>query len=252
MSHSEGIITGLSCPQLSPAQEHTYPYTLPAVRDIHKLHFHPAVNFFVGENGSGKSTVLEALAVASGFNAEGGSRNFRFATRRSESELGHTIRLHRRLRRPRTGYFLRAESFFNVATEIEKLDSDPNALGPPVADSYGPRALHEQSHGEAFWSLFMHRFSSEGLYLLDEPEAALSPARQFAFLVRLHELVQQGCQFIIATHAPILLAYPVAHVWSFSETGIEKSSFRDTAHYQLTKRMLDDPEGMIQRLLSPE
>lgn len=242
-------MTGVSLPPIPRELAKEYPFSLPAVRDIDKLRFHPAVNFFVGENGSGKSTVLEAIAVAAGFNAEGGSRNFRFATRSSESQLGESLRLHRSTSRPRTGFFLRAESFFNVATEIERLDSEG---GPPIADAYGRRALHEQSHGEAFWALFMHRFDANGLYLLDEPEAALSPARQFAFLVRLHQLVEQGSQFIIATHAPILLAYPDAQVWAFTESGIEKSSFTDTEHYQLTKRMLDDPDGMMRMLLQNE
>ena len=151
-----------------------YPFSLAAVRPLEKLELHPAVTFFVGENGSGKSTLLEAIAVASGFNAEGGSKNFRFGTRDSHSELHRFLRLARGHPRPRDGFFLRAESFFNVATEIEKLDSEPG--GPPIGPSYCERALHEQSHGESFLALLLNRFHGEGLYLLDEPEAALSPS----------------------------------------------------------------------------
>ncbi len=168
------------------------------------------MTYFVGENGSGKSTLLEAIAVAAGFNAEGGSMNFHFSTRSSESALAGALRLVRSVRRPRTGFFLRAESFFNLATAIEQLDKDPG--GSPIIDSYGGRSLHEQSHGESFLAVALHRFGPQGLYVLDEPEAALSPLRQMSMLRRMRDLVHQGCQFIVATHAPILLAYPGASI----------------------------------------
>src|SRR4051794_23214896 len=157
-----------------------FPYTLPAVRHLTTLAFHPKVTFFVGENGAGKSTLLEAVAVACGLNPEGGSRNFNFATRASHSALDSCLRLARTLGAPADSYFLRAESCFNVATEIERLDRAP-AFAPPLIDSYGGRSLHEQSHGESFFALFKNRFGANGLYLMDEPEAALSPRRQIEF-----------------------------------------------------------------------
>ena len=185
-----------------------YPFNLPAVRTLETLPLHRAVTFIVGENGSGKSTLLEALAVAAGFNAEGGSRNFNFHTRASHSELHRYLRLARSQKRPRTGFFLRAESYFNVATEIERLD----AIDPGLLQAYGGKSLHEQSHGESFIALMKNRFTGHGLYFLDEPEAALSPTRQMAALVRIHDLVREGAQFIIATHSPILMAYPDATI----------------------------------------
>jgi predicted ATPase len=147
-----------------------YPFCLPAVRTLQQIDLHPKVTYFVGENGSGKSTLLEAIAVSLGFNAEGGSKNFRFDTRRSHSVLNEYLRIVKGVKRPRTGFFLRAESFFNVASEIERLDEGPG--GPPVINSYGGRSLHEQSHGESFLALMLERFSRQGLYVLDEPEAA--------------------------------------------------------------------------------
>ncbi|RJR38562.1 MAG: ATP-binding cassette domain-containing protein [Deltaproteobacteria bacterium] len=176
-----------------PSFDH-YPFSLPAVRHLDILKFHPQVTYLVGENGSGKSTLLEALAVSLGFNPERGTKNFRFGTRPSHSELHRYIRLAKGVKRPRDGFFLRAESFFNVATEIERLDSEPG--GPPIIDSYGGRSLHEQSHGESFLALLNERFGGHGLYLLDEPEAALSPQRQLAVLVRSHDLVKDNSQFI--------------------------------------------------------
>src|ERR1700722_465934 len=166
-----------------------YPFSIPAIGAIDGLVLHPRVTYFVGENGSGKSTLLEGLAVAAGFNPEGGSMNFRFSTRSSESSLAGALRLVRSVRRPRTGFFLRAESFFNLATTIEMLDKDP--MGPPIIGSYGGRSLHEQSHGESFMALALHRFGPQGLYVLDEPEAALSPLRQMSTLRRMHDLAQQ-------------------------------------------------------------
>lgn len=247
----EGFLRSVSLRIIPEQLEGQYPFSLPAVRAIDELELHPGVNFLVGENGSGKSTILEAIAVAAGFNAEGGSRNFRFSTRDSVSRLNEFILLENTRRKPSDGYFLRAETFYNVATEIENLDRGVSS-GRPIRLSYGERALHEQSHGESFWALFMNRFGGNGLYLLDEPEAALSPARQLAFLVRLHELVEGGSQFIIASHAPILLAYPNAQIWSFDESGIAKTRFEDTDHYQITKRMLNDPAGMLDKLLTDD
>lgn len=224
-----------------------YPFILPAVRTLRRLEFHPAVTFLVGENGSGKSTLLEALAVAWGFNAEGGSLNHRFATRASHSPLHEYLRLERGLRRPRDGWFLRAESFFNVATNIEELDAEP-APGPPIIASYGGVSLHEQSHGESFLRLLNDRFGGRGLYLLDEPEAALSPTRQLALLARLHDLVKQESQFIIATHSPIIMAYPHATILHLSETGPKRVKYTDTEHYSVTRLFLNEHERMLREL----
>jgi len=186
-----------------------YPFSIPAIGGLDTIEFDHPVTFFVGENGSGKSTLLEAIAIGMGLNPEGGSRNFRFATRVSHSRLSDFLRLARSVRRMRDSYFLRAESYFNVATEIEALDREEGP-GPPIINSYGGKSLHEQSHGESFFSLFMNRLHGNGLYFFDEPEAALSPTRQLSFLSRLHDLVKAGSQFLIATHSPILLAYPDA------------------------------------------
>jgi predicted ATPase len=223
-----------------------YPFNLPAVRWTERLVFHPKVTFLVGENGAGKSTLIEALAVAWGFNPEGGSKNFNFASRASHSPLHRFVRPVRGRARPRDGYFLRAESYFNVATEIERLDSDG---GPPLITSYGGRSLHEQSHGESFFALIENRFGGQGLYILDEPEAALSPSRQLSFLVRMHDLIAAGSQFIIATHSPIILGYPEALIYSVSSDGVQETAYEDTEHFQVTRAFLTRRETMLQTLL---
>ncbi|MCE4555661.1 AAA family ATPase [Roseateles cellulosilyticus] len=225
-----------------------YPFSLPAVKTLDRLELHPHVTFFVGENGSGKSTLLEALAVSLGFNAEGGSRSFNFGTRVSHSELHEHLRVAKGVKRWRDGWFLRAESFFNVATEIERLDEGPG--GPRVIDAYGGRSLHEQSHGESFLKLMHERFGPRGLYLLDEPEAALSPQRQLDALRRLHELVRQGSQFVIATHSPLLMAYPDAWVYRFGAGGIERVRAEETAHFRVMREFMADPARMLAQLLN--
>jgi predicted ATPase len=219
------------------ADSSRYPYSLPAFRSLETLAFHPKVTFLIGENGSGKSTLLEAVAVAWGLNPEGGSRNFNFATRASHSLLGDCIRLARPPSTPRDSYFLRAESFYNVATEIERLDEGSGAL----MDAYGGRSLHEQSHGESFFALFQHRFGSNGLYLMDEPEAALSPTRQIHFLGLMHDYVKSGCQFVVATHSPIILAYPEATIYHLGEAGMHQIAYTDTEHYLVTRGFLTNP-----------
>ncbi len=225
----------------------TYPFSLPMVRNLESLELHPRVTFIVGENGSGKSTLLEAIAVGLGFNAEGGSKNFRFGTRASHSELHQFLRLSRGLR-PRDGFFLRAESFFNVATEIEKLDDEP-AIALPIIKSYGGVSLHEQSHGESFFTLLTKRFGGQGLYILDEPEAALSPQRQMAVLVRFHDLIKLKSQFIIATHSPILMAYPDAWIYECSSEGLRRVAYTDTEHYKVSRHFLNHPDRTLQELL---
>ncbi len=227
-----------------------YPFNLPAVRTLDQLDFHPKVTFFVGENGSGKSTLLEAIAVSLGFNAEGGSKNFNFGTRRSHSALHEHLRIAKGFKRPRTGFFLRAESFFNVATEIENLDAEPG-LGAPVINSYGGRSLHEQSHGESFLTLLTERFGGQGLYILDEPEAALSPQRQLAVLSRIHDLVRDGSQFVIATHSPLLMAYPDACIYQCSADGVAPVAYEDTEHFRVTRDFLMNPQRMLRGLLEP-
>uniref|UniRef100_B0T4X0 AAA ATPase n=1 Tax=Caulobacter sp. (strain K31) TaxID=366602 RepID=B0T4X0_CAUSK len=219
-----------------------YPFNLPVVRDLDTLAFHPRVTFLVGENGSGKSTLIEALAVAWGFNAEGGSRNFQLSTRASHSPLHQHLRCIRGALKAHDGFFLRAESFFNVASYVEDVG----------VSGYGHTPLHEQSHGEAFFALFDHRFRGDGLYILDEPEAALSPQRQLSFLARLHELVLARSQFIIATHSPILLGYPDAWIYQASERGLERVEYEDTEHFQVTRNFLNRRQTFLDVLLAPD
>jgi predicted ATPase len=214
-----------------------YPFSLPAIRTLDFIDLHPKITFLVGENGSGKSTLLEGLAVSLGFNAEGGSGNFNFGTRASHSELHEYLRIAKGYRRRRDGFFLRAESWFNLGTEIERLDAEPFG-GPPIINSYGGRSLHEQSHGESFMALLKKRLGGDGLYLLDEPEAALSPTRQIEALQRLHELVLKGSQFVIATHSPILMAYPDALILHCGANGIHPIAYEDTEHFRVTRDFL--------------
>lgn len=226
-----------------------YPFNLPSVRHLDQLDIDARLTIFVGENGSGKSTLLEAMAVSLGFNPEGGSRNFGFRTRESHSPLHRHLRLVKGYRRPRDGFFLRAESFFNVATEIERLDEDPEA-GPPIISHFGGRSLHEQSHGESFLTLLTQRFHGDGLYLLDEPEAALSPQRQLAALSRIHDLIADGAQFIMATHSPILMAYPGATLYQFGPSGIARIAYEETEHYLVTRDFLVNPARMLKELFA--
>jgi len=217
-----------------------YPFNLPVVRTVDELEFHPKVTFLVGENGSGKSTLIEALAVAWGFNAEGGGTNFNFGTRASHSDLHNFVRPIRSAKRAKDGFFLRAESHFNVATYVDNIGAE---------DSYGGVSLHEQSHGESFFALLDNRFRGEGLYILDEPEAALSPSRQLSFLARLHDLVNQKSQFIIATHSPIILGYPDAWIYQTTATGLERVEYEDTDHVQITRNFLNRRQTFLDVLL---
>ncbi len=228
----------------------TFPFSIPAVRALDTLKLHPKLTYFVGENGSGKSTLLEALAVSLGYNAEGGSDALRFQTHDTHSMLHAALRVSKGFRRPRTGYFLRAESFYNVASSLDQREDDPYTAGG-LAD-YGGRSLHAQSHGESFLALVMNRFGPQGLYLLDEPEAALSPQRQLTLLARLHQLVREQSQFVIATHSPILMAYPDAWIYAFGPDGIERVAYEDTEHYQVTRDFLANPQRMLDILLADE
>jgi predicted ATPase len=225
-----------------------YPFNLPSLKSLHQLPLDPKVTYIIGENGMGKSTLLEALAVALGFNPEGGSFNFNFSTYESHSDLANYIKVVKGINKPRDGFFLRAESFYNVASNIEELDRED---GPPkVIDSFGGHSLHEQSHGEAFFSTFIHRFRGNGIYILDEPEAALSPLRQMSMLTRINDLVNLNSQFIVATHSPIIMSYPNATIYELDEEGIHKRRLEDTNHFKIMKQFFDNPNRMIHHLLN--
>lgn len=245
---SAGYLQAVRLDRDSVRDSTVYPFSIPSLQSLDELVLDAKVTFLVGENGSGKSTLIEAIAVLAGFNAEGGSRNFQFGTRRSESCLHQFMRPVRGHRRNRDGFFLRAESLFNVATEIERLDEEPG-MGAPIIASYGGVSLHEQSHGESFLSLAMHRFKGDGLYILDEPEAALSPQRQLALLSIIHDLVEnRASQFVIATHSPILMAYPKALIYLLGSSGIERVGYEDTEHYRITRDFLSSPERFFKTL----
>jgi len=226
-----------------------YPFDIACLRNFDKLRFHPKVTYLVGENGMGKSTLLEAIAVALGFNAEGGSKNFNFNTQPSHSILYNYLRISKGVHRMKDGFFLRGESFYNVASEIDERDKEGGG-GGRIIDSYGGKSLHHQSHGESFWSLFMHRFGGSGLYILDEPESALSVTRQMAMLAQMDKLVNKKSQFIIATHSPIVLAYPDATIYQMTTEGIHQVKYKETDTYRLYKGFLDNPEQMTSILLS--
>jgi len=218
-----------------------HPFNIPAFSRGIDLTFRSKVTFFVGENGSGKSTLLEALAECCGFNPEGGNRDHHRATFGDRSPLARALRLSWR---PKVteGFFLRAESFYNFATYIDGV-SDLRA--------YGGKSLHEQSHGESFISLFANRFE-QGVYILDEPEAALSPQRQLSFLKIVHDLTTPGhAQFFIATHSPIILSYPGAVLFSLDGNAILETSYRETNHFLITRDFLNSPERFFKHLFAP-
>ncbi|MFD0679382.1 MULTISPECIES: AAA family ATPase [unclassified Paenibacillus] len=224
--------------------EHTdtklYPFTIPAVKTLTSISFRTNVTFLVGENGSGKSTLLEAIAFQSGFNTAGGGRNNNYDVDASHSILGEHIRLSW-MPKITNGFFLRAETFYHFASH---LDTIPESL-----KYYGGRSLHEQSHGEAFLSLFNHRFGKKAIYLLDEPEAALSPARQLA-LLRVIKDLENEAQFIIATHSPILLGFPDAQIINFDVHPVGEIRYEDTLHYIITRRFLENRKSVLQELFS--
>lgn len=220
-----------------------YPFSLPIVKYLERtggLALPGGVSFFVGDNGCGKSTLLEAVAVAAGMNAEGGSQNYRFATRSTESSLSESLSLTWGTEKPRSRFFLRAESYYNVATETERVG----------LEGLGGISPHERSHGESFVDLMVHRFHPNGLYILDEPEAALSPQGCLAVLTRMADLVDQGCQLVVATHSPILLALPGATIFEIAEDGtIDEVSYDDTQLVRLTRGFMSDPHHYLRHLL---
>ena len=223
-----------------------YPFSIPAIRELSELKLGSRVTLFAGENGSGKSTLVEAIAVAAGFNPEGGSRNVTVSTRPSHSVLHKHLRLVRGTRRPRTGFFLRAESFFNVATYIEQLKD------PGISAAYGGIPLHQRSHGESFIALVTNRFGPNGLYVLDEPEAALSLRGNLALMRRMHDLVAQGSQFIISTHSPILLGFPGAIIHVLSEDGMVETRYDETEVVELTRAFLGDRDEFLHHLFEDD
>ena len=225
-----------------------YPFSIPAIRHLEHLQLHSKVTYFVGENGTGKSTLLEAVALVEGFNPEGGSRNFNFSTRDTHSRLAESLRIGRGIRRLKNadGFFLRAESFCNAATYIDRIGDSPY-----LDRHFGGVSPHERSHGESFFSLMLDRFKGNGLYLFDEPESALSPSRQMSLLAIMHDLIARGSQFLIATHSPIVMAYPESTIYRFSVDGIASVAYEDTETFKVTKAFLDRREQMLAELLRP-
>lgn len=229
-------------------EEHSYLREIPALQFDGSIVFDHNVTFFVGENGSGKSTLLEGIAVEYGFNPEGGTKNYSFTTYDSHSELHNAMRLTKGIRKPRGSYFLRAESFYNVSSKAEDYrDGDPMDT---YYARYGGKSLHQQSHGESFLALIQGNFVGNGIYILDEPEAALSPQRQLTLLLEIDKLTREGAQFIIASHSPILLGLPDAQILSFDEGEIHPCAYLETESYQVTEMFINNREYFLKRLLS--
>jgi predicted ATPase len=227
-----------------------YPFSIPAIHELDELALDPRVTFFAGENGSGKSTLTEAIAIAAGLNAEGGSRHMRLATHESQSSLHTHVRLVKGTRRIRDGYFLRAESFFNVATRLDQMSKEQGGGG--ALQPYGGRSLHAQSHGESFLALVGNRFGPQSFFVLDEPEAALSVRGVLALMRRMHDLVAEGSQFVISTHSPILLGYPGATIYFLSERGIAKTPYASTEVVELTRSFLADRDAFLHHLFADD
>ncbi len=223
-----------------------YYASLPAVKQIIReqgITLSKPITFFVGENGIGKSTLIEAVAVAAGFNPEGGTRNYSFSTTDSHSTLHEHIHLVRGIDRHYDGFFLRAESFYNAASYLDTMDSK-------VLRAYGGQSLHKLSHGESFLALVENRFSPNGLFILDEPEAAISPMRMLRLMADIFDLASRGAQFIISTHSPILITLPESDIIQFSNIGLKHVKYQDTEHFQITKDFLANPDRMLRILLA--
>lgn len=231
-----------------------YPFSLNIIKNLKEISFPTQVTFFVGENGTGKSTLLEAIACHAGFGAEGGSKNIAFKTSQDDVYSGtHKLADHLTLswrEKPKDGYFFRAESFYNVANYIDYLERE---CGGEAYLPYGGKSLHSQSHGESFLSFFNNRVGKNGFFILDEPEAALSPQRQLSLLVIINQLCSSSdTQFIIATHSPILLSYPGATIYSCDSNYFKKIKYTETSHFQLTKEFLNNPELYLKNLFGEE
>jgi len=220
-----------------------FPYNIPSIRDGVQLNLRSNVTFFVGENGTGKSTVIEAIADKCGFNVQGGNRNHVYNAEQEQQPLAKAMRLGWSTKTP-YGFFMRAESYFNFANYIDEMAKE----FPSTLKAYGGKSLHHQSHGESFLNLFTHKFD-DGIYLLDEPEAALSPTMQFVALSAIHELCKNQSQLIIATHSPILLAYPNAKIYQFSDTGIREIQYEQTEHFRVTHDFLNNYQKRIQQII---
>ena len=228
-----------------------YPFSVPTIAALSEIDLHSRVVFFAGENGTGKSTLLEAIAAHYGFGPEGGNRNLQHDTtehNHSTDDLVHALRLSFD-KRTGAGFFLRAESFFNTASHIDELDKE--VFGAPILPSYGGISLHKRSHGETFFTLLTHKFRRNGLFLLDEPEAALSPQRQLAFLVLMHDTLRRykDAQFLISTHSPVLLGYPNAQILSFDSTPIREINYEDTAPLQIVRYFVNNRDEYLKELL---
>ena len=228
-----------------PSEDDSYPFNLPIVRNLKTLEFSKSVTYIVGENGSGKSTLLEAIANLLGLNAEGGSKNFNFRTQETHSSLYEELCAVRADLSYRNAFFFRAESFYNVASEVDRIAQEDRRM----LDSYGGISLHEQSHGESFMALFTNRLRSKGLYIFDEPEAALSYMNQLRFLVWMKEAVKAGSQIIISTHSPVILAYPDAEIYVAEEGRLETTSCDDCYIYRDMLAFITNKDLVIKELL---
>lgn len=231
-----------------------YPFSVPAIRDFRELTLRSRIAFLAGENGSGKSTLLEAIAAHYGFGREGGNRNFRNDSTESNHSIDALVKALRLSFDVRTGqgFFLRAESFFNTASHIDVLDQEPAPHAPLINETFGGKSLHKRSHGETFFMLLDLKFRRNGLFLLDEPEAALSPQRQLSFLVLIHDVLRKfkDAQFIISTHSPVLLAYPNAQIFSFDEGQIREVDYEETGSFQVVHRFLSEREEFLEELFA--
>ncbi|MDX2106855.1 MAG: AAA family ATPase [Candidatus Melainabacteria bacterium] len=230
-----------------------FPFNIPAVKSIDQLDFHPDVTFFVGENGSGKSTILEAIAESFDLSGVGGAKNIKFSSRYDKSPLHQHLKCQKNYIRPQDKYFFRAESMHHMGNLLEKTWREPGSMlsKSDVFRRFGGESLHEMSHGESFLELFTTGFRGNGLYFLDEPEAALSATRLLSALVRIHDLVESQSQFVIATHSAILLAYPRSRIYLFNEDGHRQVNFEETEHFKITRDFLNNYPRRIQQLLRP-
>jgi len=229
-----------------------YPFCVPAIRELREMELRSRLCFFSGENGTGKSTLLEAIAAHYGFGREGGNRNFRNDSTESNHSIDplvKALRLSFDLRTGR-GFFLRAESFFNTASHIDAMELEPE--GASIIGAYGGRSLHSRSHGETFFTLLDYKFRRNGLFLLDEPEAALSPQRQLSFLILIHDVLRKfkDAQFIISTHSPVLLAYPKAQILSFDEGRVHEVEYEQTGSFQVAHHFLNNREQFLEELFA--